>query len=394
MQRLLTFSVHTRMLTRCLVILALATTLLVVQIQTQTQAQTQAQPNELPQDPIRLAIVGPMLGTSFTIGIQLSVGVTAALNTLTDGSLLGRTIQISTHDDRCTRLIAEKLAQDLVKNPPDVIIGHSCSAATIAAAPIYAEHGVLQITPASTHPRATEMGINTIFRMIGRDDVQARMAAERLSTQHAGQKIGIFYFPSEYSTGLAEAAMAELAQRDIQPSRVVQGISSATSYIDDIQTLMEAGIEVVYLIGGGLDNGVFMRQARQMGAAFAVIATDTLVSAIFRETAGQMAEEVPFTFSTEAAGLPSSEPAIAAIRAMGEEPVGYTLLAYAATEVWIEGVKRAGNLVADNIAAAIRSQAITTILGPVSFDTKGDIQTTYPEFSWFIWQDGKRVPLD
>lgn len=381
-------SAVTHKLTRSLVVSGLTIALLPGLVQSQAQTPDSA------EEPIELAIAGPMLGTSFTIGIQLTVGVNAALKTLTDGTLLGRTIRVSTHDDRCTRAIAEKLAQDLVKSSPDVVIGHSCSAATIVAAPVYAEHGILQITPASTHPNITEMGISTIFRMIGRDDAQARMAAERLSTQHTGQTVGIFYFPSEYSTGLAEAAIAELADRGIQPARVIQGVSSATSYIDGIQALMAADIDVVYLIGGGLDNGVFMRQARQMGAGFAVIATDTLVSAIFRETAGLAAEAVPFTFPTDATELPSAEPALAAIRAMGEEPAGYTLLAYAATEVWLEGVKRAGNLAADDIAAAIRSEPLETILGSVSFDSKGDIQTPYPEFSWFIWQAGKRVPFD
>ena len=79
---------------------------------------------------------------------------------------------------------------------------------------------------------------------------------------------------------------------------------------------------------------------------------------------------------------------------MGLEPVGYTLLAYAATEVWFEGVRRAQSFDADRVAAAIRSHPIETILGPVSFDSKGDIQTTYPAFSWYVWKDGKRVPLD
>src|SRR5690606_6597929 len=86
--------------------------------------------------------------------------------------------------------------------------------------------------------------------------------------------------------------------------------------------------------------------------------------------------------------------ALAAIRAMGVEPHGFTLLSYAAAEVWLEGVKRAGTTEAQAVAAAIRNAQMTTVLGTISFDEKGDIQTEYPAYSWFAWLDGQRVALD
>lgn len=345
-------------------------------------------------DAVTLAIAGPMAGTSFSVGIQYKTGVSAALQILPEGRLLGREIRVTTHDDSCNISIAEKVALDLVTEPPAVLIGHSCSMATIAAAPIYARHGVLQITPASTNPKITEMGIKTIFRMIGRDDVQGELAVERIATRHAGKKIGVFYFPGGYSVDLAQTAIAGMEQRGIKPVKVIMGVASASSYVDDIRAFTAAGVEVLYLVGGGLDSGVFMRQVRQLDAPFLVISSDTLVSKVFIEAAGVAGEGVPFTFPPEAAKISTSAPAVAAIRTMGQEPVGYTLLAYAATETWIEGVRRANSFDAERVAAAIRSHPVETILGPVSFDQKGDIQTTYPAFSWYVWKDGKRVPLD
>jgi len=124
------------------------------------------------ENPVTLAIAGPMVGTSFSVGIQYKVGVTAAIQSLSDGKLLGRPVILKTYDDSCSASIAEKVALDMMQEPPAVVIGHSCSMATIASAPVYASHHVLQITPASTNPGVTEMGIQTLFRMIGRDDVQ------------------------------------------------------------------------------------------------------------------------------------------------------------------------------------------------------------------------------
>ncbi|MDP3516377.1 MAG: branched-chain amino acid ABC transporter substrate-binding protein [Pseudohongiella sp.] len=353
-----------------------------------------AQGEDAMPTPIDLVVVGPMVGTSFSVGVQLKTGVGVALDTLTDGRLLGRPVRVSILDDGCSKAIAEKVAQDLVQSPPAVVIGHSCSAATISAAPVYAEHKVLQISPASTNPLVTEMGINTIFRMIGRDDVQADMAAERMARLHQDQRIGVLHFRSDYSIGLTEMAISGLRSRGMEPAKVILSSPSATSYLAEIQELMTAGIEVLYIVGGGLDTGVFMRQSRLLNAPFKVISGDTLVSSIFYEAAGAAAEDIPFTFPTEASQLSSAQDAISSLRAAGHEPNGYTLLSYAATQVWIEGVTRAQSLEADIVADAIRSDPINTIIGVVSFDAKGDIQTSYPPFSWYVWRSGERVPID
>lgn len=346
------------------------------------------------QEPVDLAIVGPMVGTSFSVGIQFNIGVTAAIASLPDGQLLGRPVRVTTLDDTCVATIAERVALDLMQSPPDVVIGHSCSATTIASAPIYAEHEVLQISPSSTHPQATEMGITTLFRMIGRDDVQAEMAAERIAEHHAGQEVGMLFYPTDYSQGLVDATIRELAERGITPAIVVQGSSSAISFVAEIQEIVSAGVDVLYFAGGALDGGVLVRQARQIGAPFEIIGSDTLVTSIYSETAGEAGDNIPFTFPVEAASLSTSEAAIATIREMGHEPAGYTLLAYAATQTWIEGVRRAESFDANAVAAAIRSAPVDTILGPVSFDEKGDIRTTYPAFTWYVWRAGERVPLE
>ena len=71
------------------------------------------------------------------------------------------------------------------------------------------------------------------------------------------------------------------------------------------------------------------------------------------------------------------------MRATGKEPQGYTLPAYAAVQLWAQARQAAG---ADNaaIAARISSTPSATILGPVSFDAKGD--TTLPGYAIYAWQ--------
>lgn len=348
----------------------------------------------LAEETVTIAIAGPMVGTSFSVGVQYKVGVAAAIQTLPEGSLLGKKIVLKTYDDDCKSSIAKDVAEEIVQSPPALVIGHSCSAATIAAESVYAEHNVLQITPASTNPGVTEMGISTIFRMIGRDDVQGRIAADRIAKKYPGKRIGIVSFPNSYSDGLARTVTKTLEQYGIQPVVNIRGVSASPSYAENIQTLIDAGIDVLYLVGGGLDCGVFLRQTWQMDAPFEIMSSDTLVSKVFIEAAGDAGEGIPFTFPPEAAELSTSRPAVAAIKKLGQDPAGYTLLAYAAVQAWIEGVLRAKSFDAGPVAAALRQGPIETVLGPVTFDAKGDIQTMYPAFAWFVWKDGQRVPIE
>lgn len=348
------------------------------------------------EDPsVRIAVAGPMSGTSVTVGAQYRSGVLAALDTLTDGRMLGRPIEVTTHDDHCLAEIAERVAREIVEpRPPDVVIGHSCSSATISSAPVYDDRNVLQITPASTNPQVTEMGIPTIFRMIGRDDLQGRIAARRIAEQHRGQRVGVMHAVNSYSRTLGNAAIDELRSLDIEPALVMVVPGNADSYLETIETLIDADIEVLYLVGGGLDSGIFLRQLRLMGSAMQVISTDTAVSAAFQESAGDAAEGVPFTFTPPAANLDSSAPAVRALQDMGMEPAGYALLAYAAVEVWLEGVRRAQSTEAGAVAEAIRTAPIDTILGSVRFDAGGDIITPYPPFVWYQWQGDERVLIE
>ena len=348
-------------------------------------------------DPIDVVIAGPMVGTSFAVGAQFRTGVHASLQHLTQGALLERPLRITEHNDSCNRDIAEKLAQDLVQAPPVVVIGHSCSATTLVTAPIYHQNGVLQISPASTAPGITEMGIPTLFRMIGRDDEQGRLVAERILNRHPGKKIGIIRFATDYSVSMIGTVIAELERHGVTPVLIIDSLASQTSYLDEILQLINAGVEVMFMVGGGLDSGVIARQSRQINAPYTIIASDTLVSTVFTDTAGEAGDGIPFMFPSDAANLVDNErtrAAMAAIRAMGVEPHGFTMLSYAAAEIWVEGVRRAGSTVADAVAAAIREAPLETILGTISFDAKGDIRTQYPAWSWFSWQDGQRVAIE
>jgi len=81
-------------------------------------------------------------------------------------------------------------------------------------------------------------------------------------------------------------------------------------------------------------------------------------------------------------------------RAQGYEPLGTTLNAYAAVQVWAQAVEAAGSLALDKVTEALHSRQFDTVLGRIGFDTKGDV-TGFDPWQWYVWQaDGTYVPLE
>ena len=70
------------------------------------------------------------------------------------------------------------------------------------------------------------------------------------------------------------------------------------------------------------------------------------------------------------------------------------MYAYAAMQVIAEGIAKAGSPDAKKVADYLHSGAeISTVLGPISYDQKGDIKQ--PGFVVFEWKnvDGKLIPV-
>lgn len=346
-----------------------------------------------PQEVVTIAIAAPMSGTSVSIGSQFKAGVLAAIELETDGVLLGRNISISEYDDRCRPNIAESIAEEIASVGPALVIGHSCSSATLAALPIYDASHLLQITPASTAPEITEQGINTVFRMLGRDDQQGELAANYILEHFPDARIGILRFPSQYSQAATTVAIEQLQARGGNIVHTASANGSATSYLQQVKDMMAAQVDVVYAVGGVLDIGVFARQASMVQAGFHLVSADSLISAAFPAIAGSGAEEVMFTFPAEAHSLIDHTTFATIENAINHhgnvEARGYALLSYAAIQVWIHGVKRAGSFDTSDVADAIRSGPIPTILGDVTFNEKGDITTATPNFLWHVWRNGE-----
>ena len=68
-------------------------------------------------------------------------------------------------------------------------------------------------------------------------------------------------------------------------------------------------------------------------------------------------------------------------------PEGFTLYAYAAVQVFAEAVRRAGSIDLGALVKVLHEGAYDTVLGPVTFDEKGDVRGF--RYEMYRWHDGR-----
>jgi branched-chain amino acid transport system substrate-binding protein len=179
-----------------------------------------------------------------------------------------------TADDYCDSEQAVAAAKKLVAAEVAAVFGHQCSGAAIPASKIYADAGILMISTFATNPRLTEQGFAHVFRVVGRDDVQGRIAGDLLAERWPDRPIAILHDGQAYGKGLAEETRKRLNERGIAEAMFEAIEPGKADYWDIVQKMQAMGVEVLYYGGYTHEAGLIIRQARQNGYELQLVAGD------------------------------------------------------------------------------------------------------------------------
>jgi branched-chain amino acid transport system substrate-binding protein len=337
-----------------------------------------------------IAVVAPMTGLQAANGTDFTGGVELAVDDINaKGGILGQKLTYSAVDDACDPDQAEAAAQQIVSKPPVLVVGHSCSSCSIRAAPLYAKAHILQITPASTSPVLTEMGIGSVFRMLGRDDDQGRTIARRIAEVWPHGQIAVLDDGSLYGKGLADVVRSELKSLGVRPLVDESFPPGAQSYDGIVRRMADAKIRAVFVGAYDLDIAVIAREVAEAKLPIAILAGDALIAPSFWEAAGKAGEAVIFTYPPNPLDLPAGKALIELGHLHGMELGGQALLTYASVQVWAEAVQQAHSFDTAKVAAALHAGQFTTIIGQVRFNAKGDILGAPADWLWYRWRAGK-----
>jgi len=338
--------------------------------------------------PIEVATVGPLTGQYASFGQQLEQGGAAAVADLNaQGGVLGRQLVFSAEDDACDPKQAVAVANSLASKEVPIVIGHFCSGSSIPASNVYAEEGIVQISPASTNPQFTERGLDNVFRTCGRDDAQGLIAGVYLAESHGSDRIAIVHDKTAYGKGLADETRAALNAQGVTEVLYEAYTAGEKDYSTLVSKLKLEQIDVLYVGGYHSEAGLIVRQMRDQGLDTQLISGDALVSQEYWAITGEAGEGTRMTFSPDPRKNPEAVDVVKRFREeLNYEPEGYTLYTYAAIQAWAQAAESAGSLEPDAIKAALKGGTFETVLGTLSFDEKGDIEG--PSYVFYEWSNG------
>ena len=347
-------------------------------------------------DDITIAMVGPMTGSNAAIGEQMKHGAELAADAVNKaGGVLGRMLKIDVEDDACDPKQAVSVANRVVGNGTKFVDGHACSGASIPASAVYADAGVLMMTPASSNPRLTEdaasHGWPTIMRLYGRDDAQGLFIGPWIAKHFGTDKIAILHDKGAYGKGLADNVRSALNKAGVQEVDYLGINPGEKDYRAVISRLKGEGVQFIYYGGYPTEAGLLKRQAVDAGYDVQLMTGDSIATPDFWAASGTAGQGTLFTFPPDGRDSPDAKAALDQFKAIGFTPEGFTLFSYAVVQAMADGMRKAGSDDPVKVAAALRAGKVDTVFGPIGFDAKGDISN--PRYNINQWKDGTYAKL-
>ena len=343
----------------------------------------------LAAEPIKIGVAGPHSGDLASYGIPSANAVQIVVDEINaDKGLLGRKIEIIKLDDVCKPEQATNVAQKLVSEKVDAIVGHICSGATRTALGIYRDAKIITISPSATKTDLTTSGAYpNFYRTIGSDMSQAELMAEFAITKLKLKTFAVIHDKGDYGKDVAEYAKGYIEKHG---GKVIlfEGITpGAVDYSAIIQRIRKEKVDAVIYGGYHPEGSKIVSGMRKKGMKTVFISDDGLKDDTFIKVAGKYAEGVYATGPTDTTQLKLAQDAIAKHKKrFGSDPGAFYLNAYSAILALTSAISKAGSTNYDAVGKALKTQWVETPLGRISFNDKGDAKGI--GFSVFVVKNG------
>lgn len=337
---------------------------------------------------ITIATAGPMTGQYASFGAQMKAGAEQAVEDINAaGGVLGEMLVLEVGDDACDPKQAVAVANQMAGKGIALMAGHFCSGSSIPASDVYADEGIIQISPASTNPKFTDERPGPgVMRVCGRDDQQGQVAGEFMATNFGDKNIAVIHDKTAYGKGLADQTkkfMNEAGKDEVLYEAYTAGEKDYNSLVSKLKA---ANVDVLYVGGYHTEAGLIKRQMVDQGMETMLISGDALVTDEYWSITGDAGAGTLMTFSPDPRKNPIAAPVVERLEAAGRTTEGYSLYTYAAIQAWAAAAEAAGTTNFDPVVAELADGTFDTVLGTFSFNGMGDVDI--PGYVFYEWKDG------
>jgi branched-chain amino acid transport system substrate-binding protein len=291
------------------------------------------------------------------------------------GGVLGKKVELVVEDDVCKPEVATSTATKLVGEKVDVVLGHICSGATKAALGIYKSANIVVMSPSATNPPLTQSGdYPNFFRTIASDDAQARKEVDFALDVLKLKKIAVLHDKGDYGKGLAEFAKKFLEADPRAELVLYEGITpGAVDYSAVVQKIKRSKADAVIFGGYHPEASRLVTQMRKKKMDTIFISDDGVKDDTFIKVAKKYAEGAYATGPKDVSKNPLTIKYRDEHKAkFGSDPGAFFDEAVSASLALLHAIEKAGSTDYDAIVKALRTKPVSTPVGSIKFDERGD----------------------
>jgi branched-chain amino acid transport system substrate-binding protein len=332
-----------------------------------------------PEDVYKIAVVAPQSGTDAALGESIIHGAELAVNEVNkEGGINQKKIVLIKEDDGGLvgegAFFAYRLTQiDMILG----VIGHLDSDISIPASEFYARAKIPEISPGTTSPYFTEREATRgyVFRTIGRDDAQGKMAADYV-VKNGFKRVAILYHDRAYGRSLSgefakaiKTAKAPNKPTIVYYNKIEVGKTDFGALLSHLSSLKP---DIVFLAGEYNDAGYLVKDFPKYSLEKTqFIGGDGVYHTDFIKIGG---------INTEGSIVISAPP----IRDesfierykkyYNQDPTGYSANTYDATNILISAIRQVKEKDPEKIAKVVAlTMGFMGITGEIAFDENGDL---------------------
>lgn len=309
-------------------------------------------------------------------GRHIAQAVTLAAEQANSRDDLPFVVEVMVGDDKAQPEAAVSVAQRFIADPQVLgVVGTMNSHTSLAAAPLYYQASLTQISPAASNPGLTQHGYCTFFRVMAHDLYQGQEAARYAIRALAARRIAVVHDSTSFGEPLAQAFVRTSEELGVSPV-LYRGIQRGQVDFKELAGAVAAvEPEVIFMAVIEAEGRYLAAQLREAGVRAILFGTDGLKPSLFLATPGY---EVEGPYHTSASTDVRVKPSAAAFAQAYQARYGqlysiYTAEAYDAANILIAACARANPLDRPSVLAEVaQTRNFPGASGAISFDERGD----------------------
>lgn len=339
-------------------------------------------PGDRAREPLPLGVLCPLSGPNAADGRSLLAGVqTAADRIAAEGGIPGFSgVRLLVHDTACDPDKAREAAEILVADKAAGVVGDYCSGATLGASEVLDPARIPLVTPTSSNEKITERGLKYVFRIMGRDDLQAAVAVRFMREYLKAESLALLDDGAAYSAGLADNVARLAGQAGITVLGRERVRPDDRTFAKPLGRIRALNPTALYLsLQSAFTGFIVLNEARDQGLlrTTRVIAQDALRCPLLLERAPQASQGLFLTFTAIATDTPAYRAFANAFSPRHGEPDATAVFAFDAAYALLDAIRRARTTDGEAVREALAGARHVGASKRIAFDRKGDLESTF-----------------